>query len=240
MSDTPGLEGPHSNDIFSDLPAGYQQVMSPSGGAAQASGPRRDEDRRPNGVNLQASFPSAAEPDYDRALAATGIGEVVNAGSVARGTNETSSATGRPTGSGDAESGAGGAGQRRMPWTGRMSRTGTEMFRSPDSGGSRERSDGPLFPHAGQTVQVPTAGQDGGGLMWPSPLASPTTRSVNGDDVGSTTSGNVIAQQGAAAMKWLSRLGEFVQRKGFSTESTWRANDGVAGDSVDPNQKSQA
>ena len=26
MSDTPGLEGPHSNDTFSDLPAGYQQV----------------------------------------------------------------------------------------------------------------------------------------------------------------------------------------------------------------------
>ncbi|CAE7917521.1 GIP [Symbiodinium necroappetens] len=45
--------------------------------------------------------------------------------------------------------------------------------------------------------------------MWPSPLPSPA-RSVNGDEVVTTAVNNPLAQQG---MKWLSKLGEFVQRK---------------------------
>ena len=210
----PGSSDPVRTADLSDLPAGYQQVMSPSGEAAQVTGPRSEERQRPNGINPQAGHSVATEPDYERAFRATGSGEANHTGSGARGASDTSGAAGRPTGGGDAEGGAGGTGQRGIQSSGRrMSRTGTEMFRSPVVSGDSERMDGPLFPHAGQTMMTSRPGSDRGGFMWPSPLPSPTTRSINGDEEGQMTSGNVIAQQGAAAMKWLSRLGGFVQRR---------------------------
>ena len=202
---SPGAGGPDHDDedIFRELPAGYQQVMSPSGDAAQVTGPRHDEDQRPNGVNPRASRVPVAEPDYDLALGATGSGDADNTGFGARTANVTAGAARSPTGGGDAEGGAGSAQRRDIQRPGsRMSGSGTEMFRSPVTGGGRERMDGPLFPHATQGGNQPRTFSEGA-----------TTRSINGDEGGSTTSTNVIAQQGVAAMKWLSRLGEYVQRR---------------------------
>ena len=212
MDAAPGPSG-QSHDTLEGLPAAYhQQVMSPNSGAAQAIGHREEEHARPNGVSREARTIAASEPEYERVLG-TGTGATLPTGSDAARVDSFSGTVGRPTGSGDVDSGADGAGRDDMQQAAsRMSRVGTEVFRSPQMGRS-ERRDASLFPHAEQHNVAVAAGLTGGRHMWPSPLPSPTTRSMDGDEGGSVTSGNMIAQQGAAAMKWLSKLGEFVQRR---------------------------
>ena len=202
------------NEDFSGLPAEYhQQVMSPSSGTAQAIGPRQEEHAMPNGVTREVRAVAETEPDYDRALGATGIGATFFTGPGASSANVAVATAGSLPGSGDAERGAGGDGRLGIHQVDR----GVDM-NSPEVPGQRTssehgRRDERLFPHAAQGSATQSTDAMRGGLMWPSPLPSPTTRSVDGDEMGSLTSGNVIVQQGTAAMKWLTKLGEFVQRR---------------------------
>ena len=62
------------------------------------------------------------------------------------------------------------------------------------------------------TAPVTTTGSADSGLLLPSPLPSPTSQAVV---TAETSSSFNLAQQGAAAMRWVARLSEFVQ---------WRAS----------------
>ncbi|CAE7274874.1 TY4B-J [Symbiodinium sp. CCMP2592] len=205
----PEALGPNEQGPFNDLPAGYQQVMSPSGGTARVIGPHTDDDRRPNGVDRAAREIPATEPDYDRALRATGIGATGVTGQGTPTTHGFSGVAGRLREGGDADIGASSAGTHGG-LEGVLTASNRPEAVGPCEQGGRERSDGLLF--RGGSRAAATTGSDFG-FMWPSPLPSPATRSINGDEQVPTTSGNVIAQQGAAAMKWLSKLGDFVQRR---------------------------
>ena len=205
----PEAPGPPVSGPLDDLPAGYQQVMSPSGDAARETGPHRPEEQMPNGVSRQARSVSAVEPDYSQAFGFSGQGTASDPGQGTTRERTLPDMTTGPSGSGDAAGMVGGAGQQDDQSGRRMARTGVEFFRS-FGGGERARNDPPILPHAREQGAVGPGSRDE--LMLPSPLPSPA-RSVTGDEPASLNAGNVIVQQGAAAMKWFAKLGEFVQRR---------------------------
>ena len=215
----PSAEQPQPDDPFRTLPAVYQQVMSPTGQAAQEIDLARGE-QRPNGVAPGSRRIPADDATYERALEATGFGAMgaqpdhgLPGGNVSRPTSSS-----RPTAEiteqgqrGRDVSGIGShepSGDRGVQTGRRMSRVGHEVFSSP---ASRERlsADPPVFPHAG--VQQQMRGSDAASaVLLPSPLPSPTSQAVAAPE---SSQGFNFVQQGAAAMKWVAKLGEFVQRR---------------------------
>ncbi|CAE7450198.1 RE1 [Symbiodinium sp. CCMP2592] len=200
-------ERANNGDPFHDLPAGYQQVMSPSGRAAQVVDPNHD-DVRPNGVARRTPADDAA---YSQALAATGTG-APNAQSAATVDGSGATALG-PTGtagqgldgasSGHVQNDDGAQSGRRM------SRIGHEVFSSPVV--SRSTGQDPaLFPHSQPAASHTVVRAVNPELLLPSPMPSPTAQAVATTD---TSLGYNLAQQGAAAMRWVTKLSEFVQRR---------------------------
>ena len=200
--------------IFDGLPAEYQQVMSPSGNAAQEVDPVRQEGL-PNGVSPEARRTPADETAYARALgAATGIGadpRPVQAFVGGSGGDDAGMAGGGSATANNVQTDAGMLGSagvsvesgRDAQAGGRVPSTVQDSFLSPVSQG--DVRDPALFPH-GETVQQTTAP----GLLLPSPFPSPTSQTVAAAE---NTSGLNLVQHGAAAMKWVAKLGEFVQRR---------------------------
>ena len=202
---------PDNGDPFRDLPAEYQQVMSPNGRAAQVVEPIHD-DNRPNGVGPAAVRTPADEAAYAQALGAAGLG-ALNARSSADEGGGDAAAFG-PTGTVVDEGLVGGSSESRRDNSGaqrgrRMSRIGHEVFSSPVTPHTAAR-DPALFPHSQATTSTTSVRPDVRNLLLPSPMPSPTSQAVTSAD---TSSGFNLAQQGAAAMKWVARLGEFVQRR---------------------------
>ena len=202
------------NRIFDGLPAEYQQVMSPSGNAAQEVDPARHE-RLPNGVPPEARRTPADESAYARALgAATGIGAdprpvqafAGGSGSDGAGAHDGMRGTTSDVQTDTAVLGISGvtvqsgsdahAGERRPS-------TAQESFLSPASQG--DVHDPPLFSRGSAAQQTTTAGP-----FLPSPFPSPTSQTVAPAE---SPSGLNLVQHGAAAMKWVAKLGEFVQRR---------------------------
>ncbi|CAE7275110.1 unnamed protein product [Symbiodinium sp. CCMP2592] len=191
--------------------------MSPSGQAAQEIDPVRG-DQRPNGVMPGPRRIPADEAAYERALAATGLGatEPHSGHGFAGGSVGDGDAVPGPVGARTEQSqpdsnlpGIGsdaGAGDRGMQTGRRMSRVGHEVFASPASGRG-VGNDPVLFPHAGVQQQSSDRAESQA-LLLPSPFPSPTSQAVS---TGESSQGfNLV---GAAAMKWVAKLGEFVQRR---------------------------
>ena len=144
------------DDPFRTLPAAYQQVMSPSGQAAQEIDLARGE-QRPNGVAPGSRRIPADDATYERALEATGFGAMGDHPDhgLAGGNVSEPTSSSRPTveiseqgqrgrdvsGTGSHEP----SGDRGVQTGRRMSRVGHEVFSSP---ASRERlsADPPVFP----------------------------------------------------------------------------------------------
>ena len=106
----------------------------------------------------------------------------------------------------------------------------------------REDGDRLLLPHANtstSTFTMPMRASTAAQLFPPSPFPSPMDGS-QGSDVASAT-GLSFMQQGAAAMRWFSRLGEYVQRRATAhTRPTGEATTVVEETTWSPNRARSA
>ena len=106
----------------------------------------------------------------------------------------------------------------------------------------REDGDRLLLPHANtstSTLTMPMRASTAAQLFPPSPFPSPMDGS-QGSDVASAT-GLSFMQQGAAAMRWFSRLGEYVQRRATAhTRPTGEATTVVEETTWSPNRARSA
>ncbi|CAE7866020.1 unnamed protein product [Symbiodinium microadriaticum] len=193
--------------IFDGLPAEYQQVMSPSGNAAQEVDPARQE-RLPTGVSPEARRTPADESAYarDRRGSSSCSSFAGGSGGDSAGTHDGVRGTasdGRTDKRAPGIAGGSVRSERDAQTGGRVPSTVQDSFLSPVT--QADVRDPALFPHGGATQQTATSG-----LLLPSPFPSPTSQTVAAAE---TPSGLNLVQHGAAAMKWVAKLGEFVQRR---------------------------
>eukprot|EP00439_Symbiodinium_sp_Y106_P017730 s318_g2.t1 len=187
-----------SRDSAASLPRAEQQVMIPSGDAVQTPDQGRQRAQLLNGVS--GHVPGTLEDDaaYVQALGASGFGAVgdVTGQGTTRGTSdqprERREAQGAQT---TAEAGS------------------DEVFQSPTT--TTEQHGRPLLPHAavtsGSDPEAIASGVSGG--LIPSPLPSPLTQSMQEAEPPAVSGGLNLAQHSANAVRWFTRLGEFVQRR---------------------------
>ena len=203
MADPAADDDPHiSPNVFQGLPAAYgQQVMSPSGVAAQGHAERAEQ--QPNGVVRTGT--GGRSPDYDddnafrQALESTGLG--------AR-----TATTGHGTAM--AETGSGATIRQRSREEPRV-----ESGSLQQELGSARRDDIaeperpavsiPMLPGATATAMLPSGNNNS---LWPSPIPSPMTRASPNGELTHQAGGRSANNPGAAAVRWFSRIGEFVQR----------------------------
>ncbi|CAE7242425.1 RE1 [Symbiodinium sp. CCMP2592] len=173
--------------------------MSPSGDAAQVPGQGRVRVSLPNGVTPRVGGALEEDADYVQALRASGLG-----------------ATRANTGHGTADEAVTGARPDRGEAEGvpaLVDARNDEVFQSPTT--EQREQDRPLLPHAAVNPgSGPEALPSGiSGSLFPSPMPSPLTQSMPGTDSPSVSGGLNLAQHGANAVRWFSRLGEYVQRR---------------------------
>ena len=184
----------HDDTDLRGLPAAYlQQVMSPSGQAAAQQGHTPEApDGVPNGTGdaLTRSVRAGDDEAYVQALAGTAAVEM--------------------------SGGVGGiAGEHRQ--SGSMTRSA-----SAEPMGAEDR---PLLPHAAMGTEVVPMVREtrGSASMLPSPLPSPMSTSgsvTQATDVASGVHGSSLAQHGAAAIRWFSKLGDYMQRRSTTVSRT--------------------
>ena len=183
-------DNPNADDNTASLPTARQQVMSPRGAPADD---HRTTSALPNGVPASGSRVHYGSDDtaYERAL-----GRVLDG------------AVQQPSQEAAAEAAASDDAGRVVRASGTI-RDGTP----PSAPGNTV--DRPLLPHAAvePTMTTPLRAATATGLWVPSPFPSPLSTQGSGEATGST---GLLAQQGAAAMRWFSRLGEYVQRRATS------------------------
>ena len=85
--------------------------------------------------------------------------------------------------------------------------------------------DRPLLPHAAMGTEVVPMVREtrGSAPMLPSPLPSPMSTSgpvTQATDVASGVHGSSLAQHGAAAIRWFSKLGDYMQRRSTTVSRT--------------------
>ncbi|CAE7382697.1 GIP [Symbiodinium sp. CCMP2592] len=187
---------PSDDHVLAQLPAAYeQQVMGPSGADARRQGSLQASAGMPNGTEPTMRRTGRAGDDaYERALASMA----------------TRSGMQHQTGSG-----AMGASDERASEQPRLEERLSGM-RSEGQPGTLDR---PLLPHAALgNVLVPEerAERDAAASLFPSPFPSPG----GGEELATPGSATSLAQHGAAAIRWFSRLGEFVQRKTATVSRT--------------------
>ena len=184
----------HDDTDLRGLPAAYlQQVMSPSGQAAAQQGHTPEApDGVPNGTGdaLTRSVRAGDDEAYVQALAGTAAVEM--SGGV-----------------------SGIAGEHRQ--SGSMTRSA-----SAEPMGAEDR---PLLPHAAMGTEVVPMVREtrGSASMLPSPLPSPMSTSgpvTQATDVASGVHGSSLAQHGAAAIRWFSKLGDYMQRRSTTVSRT--------------------
>ena len=200
------LENPNSDDNPTSQPDDHQQVMGPMGVPAQDT---RTASATMNGVppSVRRAMSGSDEAAYERALA----GAHVDAGQ---------SSQEVPLHQSDVRQD--------------VRASGGPSFREPTHAPSDEGSR-PLLPHA--TVEdtfstAPIRATSTMGMWAPSPFPSPIA-TPEGSEHGANM-GSSFVQQGAAAMRWFSRLGEYVpdEDDGCANEAWWRICSYVGGDGV--------
>ena len=189
MALPPTRENSNLADFIAGQPTEHQQVMSPNGAPARDLGTSA---ALPNGVPSSTRRVQSGEDDsaYERALSGAIDGAVPLS-------LETAADTSTP--------------QEDDSRNVRAS----EPIRT-TSAPAAEINDGdrPLLPHADVNVTPtrPMRASASAGPLAPSPFPSP----IQGHEVGEATTSSaagLFVQQGAAAMRWFSRLGEYVQRR---------------------------
>ena len=181
---------------FQSLPAAYQQqVMNPSGQAARQDQSLEAPSGVPNGTGsaLRRSA-QASDEAYERALSGTGsVGDAV-----------------RNTGSDAMDGGA-------------NLQAGLEQQTQDRLEEARER---PLLPHAtldGAQTVAERETRATTSSFFPSPFPSPMSTSLsagNTTELTTTGQGNSLAQHGAAAIRWISKLGDYMQRRSTTVSRT--------------------
>ena len=176
-----------------------QQVMSPSGAAAAAR--QQQQSVMPNGV-ARTSWPDGADEEYHRALATGGLlgatgtpdAEGQPALEGARGQTQTQAASN----SNGSQRDVGSAGSADVFTT-----AATAMRPEPE--GNR-----PILPHAALETSRSASNP---GPWWPSPFPSPLSSTTRTGEVANQSShGRNLAQSGAAAVRWFSRIGEYMRQ----------------------------
>ena len=194
----------HTRGEFAELPAHYVQVMSPSGDAVPGLDERRRGRPMINGTDRTVSGATASEEAYASALAAAGPGAT-------RTDDEQPSG-----GSGATERAVDPVLSQRDPLVqaAEPASTGTgEVFQSPVTSGMH-RDDPPLLPHAAIRPGANTAIFDTPAYALPSAFPSPVTHSARtAAEQSASGIGMNFAQHSANAVRWFTRLGDFVQRR---------------------------
>ena len=203
---TDGAPPDGSHAAFTELPAHYVQVMSPSGEAV----PERDRGRREvpmvNGTGRPAIQGQAASDEaYARALEESGLGatRADEARDTGIGATERAAEVVLPT----AQDGG-------VPVATAAERTRVdEFFHSPVVSEEQTR-DRPLLPHAAVRPGREASNADLPGRLFPSPFPSPQPQSVQSSSEAQAPGlTSTFAQHSANAVRWFTRLGDFVQRR---------------------------